>query len=439
MASVLESDSPMNTPVSACPRHDSGLANAVAEFCTRNYSPPDASVRESFPSLEVWRKLQATGTELWLDTGDVDAISELWTKEFVALTTNNTLLNMEVQKGIYDALVPDAAKLLRSADEGMTDDLLVQEIAFILNAVHGLTLVEKFDSDVSVELHTNLAWDTDASYQYGKRFAAICPDRFIVKVPLTPEGLFAARKLHNDGIRINFTLGFSARENYLIAAVARPDWVNVFMGRCNSFVSEAGLGDGTNIGEKATLASQRALRQLRDSSGIDVRQIGASMRGGQQAYDLMGLDVYTMPTGVAKAYLERDPEAAEVHDRTSDDPEVTPAEGRSFEEERVDTFWAVTPEMESAMCALLGQDLDSMTGAELRTFLNDHGVGDIFPELTEDDRGRVSADGKIPKYDAWADRVKAGTASWDGMLSEAALASFTTDQSKLDDRIRQHL
>lgn len=429
----------MKTPVSDNPRHDSGLANSVAEFCTQNYSPPAPTVRESFPSLEVWRKLQATGTELWLDTGDVDAISELWTQEFVALTTNNTLLNKEVQKGIYDGLMPEAAGILKAADPSMTDELLVQEIAFILNAMHGLTLVRTFDSDVSVELHTNLAWDTDASYQYGKRFATICPDRFIVKVPLTPEGVFAARKLRNDGIRVNFTLGFSARENYLIAAVARPNWVNVFMGRCNSFVADAGLGDGTNIGEKATLSSQRTLRRVREEHGIDVRQIGASMRGGQQAYDLMGLDVYTMPTGVAKDYLERDPDASEVHDRTSNDPIVSAADGRSLEDERVDAFWAITPGMDDAMRALLGHDLDSMTGAQLRTFLTDHGVGDIFPELSDDDRSKVTTDGKIPAYEPWVDRVKAGTASWDGMLSEAALASFATDQSKLDERIRQHL
>ena len=154
----------------------------------------------------------------------------------------------------------------------------MQEIAFILNAVHGLKLVQTFDADVSVELHTNLSWDTDASYQYGKRFAEICPDRFIVKVPLTPEGILAARKLRADGIRINFTLGFSARENYLIAVGAQPNWVNVFMGRCNSFVADAGLGDGTNIGEKATLSSQRTLRRIRSEHGLDVLQIGASRR-----------------------------------------------------------------------------------------------------------------------------------------------------------------
>jgi len=80
-----------------------------------------------------------------------------------------------------------------------------------------------------------------------------------------------------------------------------------------------------------------------------------------------------------------------------------------------------------------------MTGAELRVFAKDHGFGDLFPELDAADRKRIAADGKIPKYEPWTERVKAGTASWDGLLTESALASFATDQGKLDARIRTHL
>ena len=37
---------------------------------------------------------------------------------------------------------------------------------------------------------------------------------------------------------------------------------------------------------------------------------------------------------------------------------------------------------------------------------------------------------------ARVERVRAGTCSWDGALTAAALASFTKDQDALDDRIR---
>ncbi|MCK4343738.1 MAG: hypothetical protein KAX05_00510, partial [Bacteroidales bacterium] len=51
-----------------------------------------------------WKNLNNAGTEIWLDTGNMESASGLWTKEMSALTTNNTLLNNEIQKGIYDNL-----------------------------------------------------------------------------------------------------------------------------------------------------------------------------------------------------------------------------------------------------------------------------------------------------------------------------------------------
>ncbi|MCC6670443.1 MAG: transaldolase [Planctomycetes bacterium] len=430
------SQSPTATPV---PRHDAPLARSVLEFCRREYRPPTAATRQAFPSSDVWAALARTGTALWLDTGDVDAARGLWTREFQALTTNNTLLNKEVQKGIYDQLVPAAAAMLRKAEPGIPPVRLVQEIAFVLNAVHGLKLVSTFDADVSVELHTDLAHDTEASYQYGKRFHAICPDRFIVKVPLTPAGLFAARRLGQDGIRVNFTLGFSARQNYLVALTARPTWVNVFMGRLNAFVADNKLGDGRNVGEKATLASQRLLRKLRTSPGVQVKQIGASMRNGGQCYDLMGLDVFTMPLAAAKEYLERRPAAAEVRDRTADDPPVTFAAGVDAQASGLDRLWTVDERFHAAMCRLLTQDLDRMDGEGIVAFLRGEGAGDLFPSLDVEERARLAKDGKIPVHAAWQRHVQAGRASWDGLHTEAALQSFAQDQKALDDRIRKYL
>ncbi len=420
------------------PQHDSPLAKAVAEFCTKQATQPQAK-RDSFPSSPLWAAVAKTGTSLWLDTGDVDAARELWVREFVALTTNNTLLNKEVQKGIYDKLVPDTAALLRKSDGKMPADRLVQEIAFVLNAVHGLKLVRTFDADVSVELHTALSNDAEASYQYGKRFAAICPDRFIVKVPLTPAGLLAARRLHDDGIRLNFTLGFSARQNWLIAQVAQPTWCNVFMGRINAFVADNKLGDGVNAGEKATLASQRGLRRLRNTTKLHVRQIGASMRSGQQCEDLLGLDVFTMPTAAAKEFLKQNPAPAAITDKTKNDPKVTFAAGIDAGKEKLNCFWEITPGFEKAAAAASKLDPRTATAKDVLGTLASHGAGDLFPQFTPDEAGKVSKEGKIPVYASWKERVRAGTASWDGVLTAAALASFTQDQQALDDRIRKQL
>ncbi len=419
--------------MSEAPSHDSALAKDVAAYCLEQVQEPQQK-RSSFPSSELWAAVSKTGTALWLDTGDVDAARELWVREFVALTTNNTLLNKEVQKGIYDELVPGTAKLLKQ--KKVTGDAVVQEIAFVLNAVHGLKLVRTFDADVSVELHTAISNDAEASYRYGKRFHAICPDRFIVKVPLTPAGLLAARRLSDDGVRLNFTLGFSARQNRLIAQLARPTWCNVFMGRINAFFSDNELGDGKNAGEKATLASQRGVRRLAKQGGPKVKQIGASMRNGQQVADLLGLDVFTMPTGAAKGYLDMKPDPKKVADRTGGDPDVSYAKGVDPKAEKFGCFWDIDQGFEKAAAAAAKLDPKRATAADVLGTLKEHGAGDLFPQLSVEDGTRVAKEGKIPVYKSWRDRVQKGTASWDGILTAAALASFTQDQTALDDRIR---
>lgn len=416
------------------PHHDSRLAHDVARFCKEQVQDPQRS-RAEFASSPLWAAVAATGTSLWLDTGDIDAAKALWVREFEALTTNNTLLNKEVQKGIYDRLVPEAARVVRSAGGALPPAMLVQEVAFVLNAVHGLRLVRNFDADVSVELHTAISHDAEASYRYGKRFAAICPDRFIVKVPLTPAGLLAARRLSDDGIRLNFTLGFSARQNWLIAAVARPTWVNVFMGRINAFLSDNKLGDGKNAGEKATLASQKGLRRMKAENGVHVRQIGASMRNGQQIADLLGLDVFTMPTAAAQGFLDAKPDPKSLRDRTGDDPAVTFGAGVDAAADHLGCFWELTPQFAAAAAAVAKLNPVAATARDVLRELAAHGAGDLFPQFVGDEAARIAKEGKIPVYASWRDRVRAGTASWDGILTAAALASFTQDQQALDDRI----
>jgi transaldolase len=110
-----------------------------------------------------WESLRNTGTELWLDTGDMDEAEANWSAEMSALTTNNTLLNNEIQKGIYDVFISEAKSIVRD----LPQEDRVKEIAFILNARHGLRLASKFGGYVSVELHTDTANDIKAIQYYG--------------------------------------------------------------------------------------------------------------------------------------------------------------------------------------------------------------------------------------------------------------------------------
>ncbi len=384
-----------------------------------------------------WQKVKDAGTTLWLDTGDLEEASQLFTAEFEALTTNNTLLNKEVQKGLYDGLVARAAKSIREAAPSISEEELVLEIAFVLNAVHGLKLVHYFDAHVSVELHTDLAHDVERSVAYGKRYHAICPERFIVKVPLTAAGYLSARKLRQEGIRINFTLEFGARQNYVAALVTKPNYVNVFMGRNNAFVADNGLGSGENVGEKATLATQQALLELRGAGRSETQLIGASMRTGAQVGTLAGLDVFTMPTGVARQYRQQPLE--QVTSRIHDQLDVPLNDGVSLDDFAGATLWEITDAFKAAVDTLLAKDLDAMTAEELQEHFHASGCGGLLPKWSAEDIAAAAAGGKIPKLETWQNRLKSGEIGLDALMNLAALQSFVTDQKALDDRIRQHL
>jgi transaldolase len=387
------------------------------------------TARHEFPGAAdpFWQQLRDAGTEIWLDTGDIDAAKENWTAEMSALTTNNTLLNKEIQKGIYDDFIPKADRLL----EGVEREQRIQEIAFILNARHGLRLVQTFGGKVSVELHTALADDLDGIVHYGRRFHEIEPEHFIVKVPLTATGLLGARKLRELGIPVNFTLEFSARQNAIVSVVAQPNYCNVFLGRLNSYVKDHGLGDGVNVGEKATISSQRIIRELTAHRDVPTRQIAASMRDASQAVKLAGMDVFTMPTKVA----------AEAHgtgsisfeNQVDTDYPVSLNPGVEPVEVQVEKLWEV-PDAVRDFAGSCDSDTPR-TGDELAERARKMGLADMFPPLSTADHQRIADDGKIPDHSFWKDRIRTGEVAVDTLLNLAGLASFTQDQKQLDDRI----
>jgi len=269
------------------------LNTRISDFVWKNINEKHVTGKED----PFWESLLNTGTELWLDTGDMEEAEANWSAEMSALTTNNTLLNNEIQKGIYDIFISEAKSIVRD----LPQEERVKEIAFILNARHGLRLALKFGGYVSVELHTDTAHDIKAIQYYGRRFHEICPEQFIVKVPYTPEGLIGARLLKDSGVRINFTLEFSARENVLVTKVARPDYLNVFLGRIGAYMINNNLGDGSGAGEKAVISSQNWVTGLSSDNPWQTKLIAASLRNPDQLELLAGTDVFTMPPKVAAA------------------------------------------------------------------------------------------------------------------------------------------
>lgn len=419
----------MNTPKQA-----TELAENVRRFVRTGFKPRFGQLEATFPAHPLWRGMRRLGTELWLDTGSLDEAAPLWTREFSALTTNNTLLNREVQTGRYDDLIRKAAQLLDGYPELKPRDRML-ELAFILNAFHGLRLVERFDAFVSVEEHTDLAHDADAAVGYAHRYFAICPERFIVKIPLTPAGVLATRRLAAEGIPVNHTLGFGARQNYIVARLARPRYVNVFLGRLNSFVADNGLGDGTLVGERATVASQEAVREARRVHDVPTRQIGASFRGAGQVRDLAGIDVMTIPPKVAKGFLDLGLEPEKLADRTSEDYRPPLASGVDPAAARLDTLWNVEREVVRCVDAIENEDVEALTPDDLVDFFARHECGDVFPRWTPEEIAASAKEGKIPRLENWREALASRRTGLDSLMNLAGLNSFVADQKAMDEHV----
>jgi len=397
------------------------LNTRISDFIWKNLNEKRIMAK---PDI-FWISLRDTGTEIWLDTGDMEEAEANWTAEMSALTTNNTLLNNEIQKGIYDVFISEAKSLVRE----LPLEEKVKEIAFILNARHGLRLASKFGGMVSVELHTDTAHDIKAIEYYGKRLHEISPEHFIIKVPYTAAGLIGARRLKDTGVRVNFTLGFSARQNVIVTKVTRPDYLNVFLGRIGAFIASNKLGDGAGAGEMAVISSQNWVSGFSAKNEWQTKLIAASIRDHKQLELLAGADVFTIPPKVASAGHKS------IKDKFTSRMHMNYETGisASGKAAHLEKFWTVDDKVLNLAERLAAKVPE--TNTELIDIAHEEGCEDMFPLLTKEEKSLLASDGKIPVYSKWEDKIKEGKIAPDTLMTLAGLASFTSDQKALDDRI----
>ncbi len=140
---------------------------------------------------------------IFLDTANIDEIREVARWGILSgVTTNPTLM---------------------SRNAGKTHEAVIREIAEIV------------DGPISAE---TISLDTDGMLEEARRFAAWHPN-VVVKVPSTPNGWAAVKRLAAEGIRTNVTLCFSANQA-LFAALAGAYIISPFVGRLDD-ISEDGM------------------------------------------------------------------------------------------------------------------------------------------------------------------------------------------------------
>ncbi len=187
--------------------------------------------------------------ELFIDTANLDDIREIAHWGILSgATTNPTLLSRE--SGNYDEIICE-----------------------ICNLVGG---------PVSAEV---MSEDAEGMVKEAERLAGL-HENVVIKVPMLPEGLRAAKELSNRKIKTNVTLVFSANQA-LLAARAGASYVSPFVGRLDD------IGHDSN----AVLTEIVEVFSVNDFS---TKVIAASIRHPLHVTQaaLLGCDIATIPPAV---------------------------------------------------------------------------------------------------------------------------------------------
>jgi transaldolase len=129
------------------------------------------------------------------------------------------------------------------------------------------------------------AIDYDGMIAEGHVLAKLA-DNVVVKVPLTVDGLRAAKTFSNEGIKTNVTLCFSPNQA-LLAAKVGATYISPFLGR----LDDINL-DGVELIEQ--------IRTIYDNYGFTTQILAASIRTPNHVTEvaLAGADVATIPPAV---------------------------------------------------------------------------------------------------------------------------------------------
>ena len=195
--------------------------------------------------------------KFFIDTADVEAIREANDMGVICgVTTNPSLI----------------------AKEGRDFNQVIKEITEIV------------DGPISGEVKATTV-DAPTMIEEGRAIAKIHPN-MVVKIPMTAEGLKATKALSAEGIKVNFTLIFSATQA-LLAARAGAAYVSPFLGRLDD-ISTPGID------------LIRTISEIFAVHDIDTEIIAASVRNPIHVIDcaVAGADIATVPPAVIKQMIK---------------------------------------------------------------------------------------------------------------------------------------
>jgi transaldolase len=227
------------------------------------------------------------------DTGDFESIREYKPRD---ATTNPSLIYAATQNEKYFHLLDEV--LTDRSKSGLTGAAQIEDIIDHLLIKFGCEILKIVPGRVSTETDARLSFDTERSINKARQLIKlygeqkIPPERVLIKIASTWEGIAAAKQLEKEGINCNLTLMFSLPQAVLCAE-GGIELVSPFVGRIYDWYKAANKRDYTGA-EDPGVQSVKEIYTYYKKFGYKTEVMGASFRNVSQILELAGCDLLTI-------------------------------------------------------------------------------------------------------------------------------------------------
>ena len=243
-------------------------------------------------------------TTIVADSSDLSAIEKFRPLD---ATTNPSLITAAANQPENKKLIEDAFD--QAKQEGYANDELIERTIDILTVKFGVEILKLIEGRVSTEVDAALSYDTDATIAKAKELLAlykqygIDPNRILIKIASTWEGIQAAKALQAEGINCNLTLLFGLHQAQACAE-AKVTLISPFVGRILDWYKKAEIVDSYSIDQDPGVLSVKQIYHYYKQYGIQTEIMGASFRSVDQVLGLAGCDLLTVSPNLLATLAE---------------------------------------------------------------------------------------------------------------------------------------
>ena len=228
------------------------------------------------------------------DTGDFNQIRQFTPRD---ATTNPSLILKASSQEEYQPLVD---KVLKDHQTQGIDEILDR-----LSLAFGLEILKLIPGRVSTEVDARLSFNIPGTLEKARKLislyrqSGIDPQRVLIKVASTWEGIRAAEILEKEGIHCNLTLLFSPIQA-AACAEAGVTLISPFVGRIMDWYKVQRKVDSIPPEEDPGVQSVKSIYNYYKKFGYSTEIMGASFRNSGEILELAGCDLLTISPDLLK-------------------------------------------------------------------------------------------------------------------------------------------